>query len=132
MKRLMKALGFQPMDEMEMHISLRSKSYAQLFTQTALLAWVIIDLIQAAASYDYQGNILPWLLFLGSICVEDISRRILTGRATADDEEYVAEQKAKRPGRLALGIVIIVLAAVVAVLLAGVLRYTLFQAGILQ
>lgn len=132
MQKFLKTLGFGTMDEMEMHISLRSKSYAQLFTQTALLIWVIIDLIQAAASYDYQGNILPWLLFLGSICVEDISRRILTGRATADDEEYVAEQKAKRPGQLTLGIVIIVLAAVVAVLLAGILRYTLFQAGVLQ
>ena len=132
MRKFLKIFGLLPMDEMEMHISLRSKSYAQLFTMAALFIWMIYDLIQAAMSYDYEGNILPWLIILGSLCIEDISKRSLTKRATADDEEYVAEQKAKRPEQLVIGIVLIVLTAAIAVVLAGALRYFFFQAGTLK
>ncbi|MBQ7918562.1 MAG: hypothetical protein IJ324_01290 [Lachnospiraceae bacterium] len=132
MGKFLKILSCKPMDEMETHISLRSKSYAQLFTMAALIIWVLYDLIQAAMSYDYEGNFLPWLIILGSICIEDISKHILTKRATADDEEYVAEQKAKRPEQLIAGIVLIVLTAAVSVFLASAFRYLFFQAGILK
>lgn len=132
MRKFFKIFNVQPIDEMEMQISLKSKRYAQFFTMTSLMLWVIYDLIQAAMSYDYEGNTLVPLIILGSICIEDISKRILTKRATADDEEYVAEQKAKRPAQLAGEITLLVLIAAVGVFLAGALRYTFFRAGILK
>ena len=132
MRNFLKTFGVSPIDEMEMHISLKAKSYAQLFTMAALIIWVIYDIIQAAMNYEYQGNTLPPLIILGSICIEDISKRLLTKRATSDDEEYVAEQKAKRPAQLAGELSLIILIAAVAVFLTGILRYIFFRAGILK
>lgn len=132
MKKLFKSLGLHHEDEMEMQISLKSKSYAWLFTMTALFIWVVVEILQAAMNYDYQGSMLPWLLFLGSLLVEDSSRRTLKKRATCDDEDYVAEEKAKRPRQAAISIVLVIVCACVAVFLAAALRYIFFRAGVLK
>lgn len=132
MRKLLKALGLHHEDEMEMQISLKSKSYAWLFTMTALFIWVVIELLQAAMNYDYQGSMLPWLLFLGSLLTEDFSKRIMKKQATCDDEDYVAEEKAKRPRQTAISIVLVIVSACVAVFLAAALRYIFFQAGVLK
>ncbi len=132
MGKFLKIFGLQTADEMEMQITLRAKSHAQLFTMATLIIWVLYDIFQAAMRYDYEGNTLPPLIILGSICIEDISRRILTKRATADDEEYVAEQKAKRPAQLVTEIVLIFLVVAIAIFFAGAFRYLFFRAGVLK
>ena len=132
MKNISNIFNCKPMDEMETHIFLRSKSYAQFFTMATLIIWVLYDIIHAAMSYDYKSNILPCLIILGSYCIESISRQILTKHATQDDEEYVKEQKDKRPEQLLTTTLLLVLVAAIAVFAAAILRYVFFVAGVLK
>lgn len=132
MKKLFSRLGFRKMDEMELAITLKSKNYAQLFTMTALAAWIIYDIIMSAADYDYQVNPLPLLILLISLAIESWSRIILNHRATAGDEEYEATKKR----RMALGLIetiaAVVLIGVAAILIAAALRWGFFKAGVLS
>ncbi len=123
MRIFLKSLQPQNMGEMETHISLTAKSYAQIFTISALSVWVIYDLIQAAIHNNSDGNILPWLILVGTFCTEDIAKRIMTKEATQDDEEYRAEQQADRPRRIILGVVVVIASAVAAVFIASALHY---------
>lgn len=132
MRKLLKALGLHHEDEMEMLISLKSKSYAWLFTMTVLFIWVVIEILRAAMNYDYQGSMIPWLLFVGSLLIEDFSKGIMKKNATCDDEDYVAEEKAKRPRQTVISIVLFIITAGIAVFIAGALRYIFFQAGVLK
>lgn len=93
MKHLFSKFSFHKMDEMEIEITLKAKSYAQLFTMLSLFLWAVYEIIRTVLQEDYQGTWIPWMILLISLCIESLSKQILQNSAIADDDEYETTRK---------------------------------------
>ncbi len=86
MKELFKKLGFHKMDEMEQSIMFKAQRNAFLFLEFALIIWALYESYKVLA-YHTQLNILPSMLAMGGIVIQNVSQLIMTHNAVKGDED---------------------------------------------
>ncbi|MBR4051423.1 MAG: hypothetical protein IKK09_13100 [Clostridia bacterium] len=86
MKKILKRLGFHKMDEMEQSIMFKAQRNAFLFLEFALIIWAFYESYKVLA-YHTHLNILPSMLAMVGLAIQNVSQLIMTHNAVKGDEE---------------------------------------------
>ena len=86
MKKFFKKLGFRKMDEMEQHIAFKAQRNALIFLFIALFAWSLYESYKVYA-FHTSLNLIPCLLLVLAVIIQNLSQLIMTRNAVKDDDE---------------------------------------------
>ncbi len=86
MKKFFQKLGLHKMDEMEQNIMFKAQRNAFLFLEFALVIWAFYESYKVFA-YQTHLNIIPSMLAVCGLAIQNWSQLILTHNAVKGDEE---------------------------------------------
>lgn len=86
MKKILERLGLHKMDEMEQQIAFKAQRNAFLFLEFALIVWAFYESYKVLA-YHTHLNILPSMLAVAGMIIQNVSQLIMTHNAVKGDEE---------------------------------------------
>ena len=86
MKKFLKNLGFHKMDEMEQSILFKAQRNAYLFLEFALIIWAFYESYKVFAHHTHL-NIIPSMLAVIGLVIQNLSQLIMTHNAVKGDEE---------------------------------------------
>ncbi|MBQ4572166.1 MAG: hypothetical protein IJA80_02680 [Clostridia bacterium] len=86
MKKLLKNLGFHKMDEMEQSILFKAQRNAYLFLEFALIIWAFYESYKVLTHHTHL-NIIPSMLAVSGLAIQNWSQLIMTHNAVKGDEE---------------------------------------------
>ncbi len=86
MKGIFRKLGFHKMDELERHITFKAQRNSYFFLVISLLIWSFYESYKVY-TYHTRLNLLPCLLLVGAVAIQNISQLIMTRSAVKDNED---------------------------------------------
>lgn len=116
MKWFLKKPWFHRIDEMERHILFRAQRNAYLFLVAALTVWSFYESWKVFA-WHTRLNLIPCLLLVAAVQIQNFSQLILTRSAVKDDEDSCETGPLARIVALACAAACVIAAAAAAAVL---------------